>query len=63
MRVDVVYSNSCIWFVVRSMRMLHTTITTYTMKTTNRKMDTKVWMAHVTFGVPYEFGNKFFNFQ
>lgn len=39
------------WFVVRSMGMLLTMIAAYTMKTTNRKMDTKVWIAHVTFVV------------
>lgn len=40
-------ATAAFWFVIRSMGMLLTMIATYTMKTTNRKMDTKVWMAHV----------------
>lgn len=38
------------WFVVRPMRMLLTT-TTHSMKTTNRNMGTKLWVAHAAFGV------------
>lgn len=39
------------WFIVRSMGMLLTITTAYTMKTTNRNMGTKAWVAHITFGV------------
>lgn len=38
-----VYSNSCIlsWFVIRTIGMLVTMIVIYSVKTTNRNMDTR----------------------